>query len=565
MLSRSSRSEGPKSELEVSLMPEVASLATELMTLFTSLGITQQQYAVRTNFDKSYISRFLNGRRVASTEFIDRLIEEVEKHRNSKVTEETRTRLFSSRSSALRAFDPGLHRLESLRSELDRSQRDIRRLLLHQEALENLLDRRQTEARELRDEFSQLQSDWIADRINHEASELIAKGENARLSDERDELKLQIKKLRHELNLTIQQKEQAEARCRELESEVHVTETDIAQELDDEGVEEANEPIEMTFSRILKLAESNPASAYREISECTFLRTSSDNAKLFYWFTQKSLIGFAEQVASDYPRLHEAGRVAEFILQIEELGFDPYEIRFDGSLISKQLKWRDFDSLVEFLRRLTAGRQARPDSNRKNLLDTHSIAASWMNSDRAINSTSREALRAPYLVPLYDELLACDGQRSVSSFVRILALRNGRADKYLLAASDVNRWDVVEKFVRAWVPAAGALQVVRTGEAICLSGDARLIEILLEGISLDRSANHFARLLVTSVSDRQGPKKAFATRLMSQALKFHEATSLEEAVTNFRVAFESSDPGAQRKHEDARAEIISHLRGLAKN
>ncbi|WP_228991783.1 helix-turn-helix transcriptional regulator [Streptomyces sp. DH8] len=564
-MSRSSRPEGPKSELEVSLMPEVAGLATELMTLFTSLGITQQQYAVRTNFDKSYISRFLNGRRVASIEFMDRLIEEVEKHRNTKVTEETRIRLFSSRSSALRAFDPGLHRLESLRSELDRSQRDIRRLLLHQEALENLLDRRQTEARELCDEFSQLQSDWIADRINHEASELIAKGENGRLSDERDELKLEIKRLRHELNLTIQQKEQAEARCRELESEVDITETDIAQELDDEGVEEANEPIEMTFSRILNLAESNPALAYREISECTFLRTSSDNAKLFYWFTQKSLHGFAEQVASDYPRLHEARRVAEFILQIEELGFDPYEIRFDGSLISKQLKWRDFDSLVEFLRHLTAGRQARSNSNRKNLVETHGIATSWMNSDRAINSTSREAPRAPYLAPLYDELLASDGQRSVNRFMRMLAMRNGRADRYLLAASDAKRWDVVEKFMRTWVPAAGALQVVRTGEVICLSGDARLIEILMEGLSSDRSVNHFARILVTSLSDRQGPKKTFATRLMSQALKYHEAASLEEAVINFQVAFENSDPGAQRKHEDARAEVISHLRRLPKN
>jgi transcriptional regulator with XRE-family HTH domain len=534
------------------------------MTLFTSLGITQQQYAVRTNFHKSYISRFLNGRRVASIEFIDRLIGEVEKHRCIKLTEETRIRLFSLRSSALRAFDPELHRLESLRAELDRSQRDIRRLLLHQEALENLLDRRQTEAKDLREELSQLQSDWIADRVNREASDLISKGENQRLSDERDELKLEIKRLKHELNLTIMQKEQAEARCRELESEVYVAEADIARGLDDEGTEEASEPIELTFSRILSLATTNLSSAYREISECTFSRNSIDNAKLFYWLTQENLGGFADQVASDYARLHDARRVAEFVLKIEELGFEPHATLIDGSSISKQLRWRDFDSLVEFVRHLTAGRQARADSNRNKLVEIYSIANSWMNADRAINSTTTEAPRASYLVPLYDELLASADQRSVAMFMRMLAMRNRRADKYLLAASAANRWDVVEKFLRVWIRTAGAPHTVRVGEVICLSGNARLIEMLLETVGTSKDVNGLARILVTSLSDRQGPKEAFAAKLMSQALRWHDATSLEEAVNNFQVAYTNSDPGTQRNHDDARAAIISNLRWISK-
>ncbi|MFD5454633.1 helix-turn-helix domain-containing protein [Streptomyces olivaceus] len=564
-MSRSSRPEGRKSEIEVSLMPEVAALASELTTLFTSLGITQQQYAVRTNFDKSYISRFLNGRRVASIDFIARLIDEVEKHRKTKLTEETTIRLFSLRSSALRAFDPGLHRLESLRAELDRAQRDINRLLLHQEALENLLDRRQKEATDLREELSQLQSDWIADRINREASELLIKGENERLSGERDELRLEIKRLKHELDLTVRQKEQAEARCRELESEVYATETDIALGLDNEGVEEPAEPIRLTFSRIVNLAESDLILAYREISECTFSRSSSDNAKLFYWLTQETLEGFAKQVASGYARLHDARQVAEFVLHIEELGFDPHEVLFDTGLISKEVHWRDFDSLVEFVRHLTTGRKARADPNRKKLVEVSSIATSWINADRAINSKSSEAPRAAYLVPLYDELIASVDQRSVATFMRTLAMRNGRADKYLLAAATADRWDVVEKFMRAWIRTAGTLQIVRTGEVICLSENSRLVTTFFERLGAHEDIHGLARILVTSISDHRGPKKAFPTELMSRALAWYDAASLETAVNEFQVAYRNSDPGAQRKHDDARAEIIDRLRRPSTN
>ncbi|QJT03018.1 hypothetical protein G9272_24290 [Streptomyces asoensis] len=96
------RSAGRRSEIEVSTLPEVAALATELTLIFKSLDISQQQYAIRTNYDKSYVSRFLGGRRVATQEFIDRLLHEIGSHRQTSVTEETRARSSQLRNSALR-------------------------------------------------------------------------------------------------------------------------------------------------------------------------------------------------------------------------------------------------------------------------------------------------------------------------------------------------------------------------------------------------------------------------------------------------------------------------------
>ncbi|WP_458244048.1 helix-turn-helix domain-containing protein [Streptomyces sp. MAI_2237] len=141
------RSARRRSEIEVSTLPEVAALATELTIIFKSLGISQQQYAIRANYDKSYVSRFLNGRRVATQEFIDRLLREVESHRRTLITDETRVRLEQLRNGALRVYDPELFRVETMRSEVSKYQREVKRLLLHQEALEGLLERRQARSR----------------------------------------------------------------------------------------------------------------------------------------------------------------------------------------------------------------------------------------------------------------------------------------------------------------------------------------------------------------------------------------------------------------------------------
>ncbi|MGW3633535.1 hypothetical protein ACWD7F_25830, partial [Streptomyces sp. NPDC005122] len=212
--------------------------------------MSQQQYAIRTNYDKSYVSRFLNGRRVATQDFVDGLLREVENHRKLPITKETRERLAHLRTAALRVYDPDLYKLEEIRGEARRYQREVKRLMLHQEALEGLLERRQAEASETRKELAQAQSDWIADRVQVEAEILALKGQGLRLEDDRKVLLEEISRLRKELKATIEQKEVAEQRCALLEEQVEAVEIEVAEKREREDIDDVGVPIEFVQSEI---------------------------------------------------------------------------------------------------------------------------------------------------------------------------------------------------------------------------------------------------------------------------------------------------------------------------
>ncbi|MFJ2098190.1 hypothetical protein ACIOHR_13450 [Streptomyces anulatus] len=233
-----SRSAARRTEVEVSRIPEVAALATELTTLFNALDIPQQQYAVRISMDKSTVSRFLNGRRVATQDFVDRLLVEVERHRKTAVTGETRDRLRSMRLAALRMTDPGSFQLEFLRDELDRSHRTIKRLNRQQQALELLLDDREAKADEARREMQELRSDWMSEqRYSQEAKAELSK-RNAQMGSEQERLRAEIKELKEQLSELTHLKHEAEQRCVQLEERLFEVERQLAthlEEIDDQS------------------------------------------------------------------------------------------------------------------------------------------------------------------------------------------------------------------------------------------------------------------------------------------------------------------------------------------
>ncbi|QIY99467.1 hypothetical protein HEP87_43100 [Streptomyces sp. S1D4-11] len=221
------------SELELSGLPEVAALATALTTLFNGLEIPQQRYAARVIMDKSTVSRFLNGRRVATQEFIDRLLSELERHRKAPITEETRVRIRGLRLSALKVTDPQVFELEDLREKINISHRVIRQYQRQQEALELLLDKKEADAQNATRELEQLRTDWVSERIQSEASILELSGENERNNDERESLKEEIEELRVQLAQVLSLRNEAEARCADLEEKLAQAEIKLAEKMDE--------------------------------------------------------------------------------------------------------------------------------------------------------------------------------------------------------------------------------------------------------------------------------------------------------------------------------------------
>ncbi|MGW0737906.1 helix-turn-helix domain-containing protein [Streptomyces sp. NPDC002851] len=254
-MSELSRSAGRLTELEVSCLPEVAALATELTTLFNGLGIPQQQYAARITMDKSTISRFLNGRRVATQDFIDRLLRELERHRQAPMTPETRSQLRSLRLAALKKTDPASFQLEHLRDELDRSHRVIKQLKRQQEALELLLDEREAEADEARREMHQLRIDWVSDRKQSELATTELTTKNEHLQNGQERLRREIEELREQLVEVTQLKHGAEEKCARLEERLLEVERELAAHLEELGEqsfaltpEEAAQEIKRSYS-----------------------------------------------------------------------------------------------------------------------------------------------------------------------------------------------------------------------------------------------------------------------------------------------------------------------------
>ncbi|MFB8353465.1 hypothetical protein [Streptomyces niveus] len=226
------RPEGRRSELEVSQLPEVAALATALTTLFNGLDIPQQRYAARVAMDKSTVSRYLNGRRVANQDFISRLFLELERHRGGTITEEARASIHRLRMAALKVSDPQSFEIENLRDEVDKSHRAIKQYRRQQEALELLLDQKEESARTAEQQLALLRGDWIAERVESEASLLSLSGENQRIREETESLRAEIADLKQQLAEVNTLRGDAEDRCTRLEERLTEAEEKLAERLE---------------------------------------------------------------------------------------------------------------------------------------------------------------------------------------------------------------------------------------------------------------------------------------------------------------------------------------------
>ncbi|MFH8975955.1 helix-turn-helix domain-containing protein [Streptomyces sp. NPDC017890] len=515
-MEENSRSTRRRSELELSALPEVAALATELTMIFNDLGITRQQYAVRTNYDKSYISRFLNGRRVPPQEFIDRLLLEIEKHRQVPVTSHTRDRLKNLRASALRVYDPELFKLETLRSEVDKSRREIRRLLDHQEALELLLERRQRDAQGLRQELMQLESDWIADRVQSEARLLATQGDNQRFSDERTELLQEISRLREELRDTIEQRDLAVQRCAALEEQVASTEIEVADRRDRDGVDDTSEPLESIHARLRTADESQ---IYRELSEVALTRSSEEVARLCAWLQNHLAPEYATQLASDYCRQRPIEPVARLVLEFEQLNDVRRDNKSLATAIMRLIARRPLDDLVMMCSILAEAHQACP--SRWQLIPLNNLTYTWLT--HGVSGTGRYQ----HLITIIDHLTEI-GERGYSgNLVSRLAKTLVNQGHYARIISEAGRRREAGIYASSWLrrmkKQSNPYQFVRSMTEFCEKADLVADAVLSELWSL-YNPQDIARILLAQTEIQKSPPNDEFTKRLIEAVTEHNHT-----------------------------------------
>ncbi|MGW2491109.1 hypothetical protein ACWCV9_28345 [Streptomyces sp. NPDC001606] len=301
------RGSGP---LERGEIPEVVALGKALTTLFKTLGVTQKTYANRIQRAESDVSRFLRGRKVAPQDFIDRLVTDVEAVRGTSLQPDVRSNLRTLRLGAIRVCDPSLYELESLRGEMEQTQREARALARHQEALHDLLEKKENEIRRLHAELDQVRQDWIADRLAARRAEVEVRAQAEAEADE-DGLAEEIARLRADLAEITEARTAAERRCEELEAQVREMEEELAARSGEAGtvalpVEAVQEQLEAHW------AAGRNRDAARELTEAALTRPVADLSDLIAWLDHSGHRPHGDHLVREVARVRAVEDVAAF-------------------------------------------------------------------------------------------------------------------------------------------------------------------------------------------------------------------------------------------------------------
>ncbi|MGY0486120.1 hypothetical protein [Streptomyces sp. WG-D5] len=308
-------------EIERGDVAEVVAFGNALTELFNALGISQNAYAVRVHRDKSVVSRYLRGKKVASPDFVDGLIREVERHRHTPLKPEVRVRLDQLRLAAIKATDPAAYELESLRAEMQRSQREVGRLVRQQEALHGLLERREAEIRAVQCELAQVQQDWrdeVVLRVQREDDPVDSVRDRTSLTDE-------VAQLRADLQEATELRAHAERRCEDLEQRVREMEEELAAR---EGDMPGALPLAAFQERLVVLWEAGKSQeAGRELSEAAQGRSVAELTELVTWLDERGDSVRRNRLAEEVVHTRTVDVVAAFGSQLMRIKTRPRDTR----------------------------------------------------------------------------------------------------------------------------------------------------------------------------------------------------------------------------------------------
>ncbi|CAM5230953.1 MULTISPECIES: hypothetical protein [Streptomyces] len=294
--------------LERGGIPEVAALGNALTTLFNTLGMSQSAYAVRVSLDKSVVSRALRGRRVATQDFIDRLVREVESVRGTPVQPEVHSKLRALRLAALRVCDPAVYELESLRAEMEKTQREAELLARHQEALHDLLEKKEHQIARLHAELQQVRQDWFAGRPSAGGADVEAPAEHVA---DNDSLAHEVARLRAELAEVVAARANAERRCAALETQVREMEEELAARVGEGGGIAL--PLEILQDQLTAHWETGRTrEAARDLTEAALTRPVDELSDLVAWLDHRGDRLHGDHVVREVARVRSVEDVAAF-------------------------------------------------------------------------------------------------------------------------------------------------------------------------------------------------------------------------------------------------------------
>ncbi|MEV5194773.1 chromosomal replication initiator protein DnaA [Streptomyces clavifer] len=239
--------------LSSNLPDDARELAGALRSLFDGLGISVRRYATRRHRDAGSISRFLNGTRVPSWEFVSDLINDVAELQGRAPTVEAMEHVRGLHRTALEKSGAPQHRLQVLEDQLAEADlRSVRSSVLVK-ALEQALADAQHRVTNLEVQIRQLHGHRGRDDVRTDQVLQVYEDQVTGLRRERQSLLEQVDALADQLRDAHTRCIEAEERCEELERQLVAAE-EVGNTLDLHGLLNADEFV-------------TPPNVYREASD----------------------------------------------------------------------------------------------------------------------------------------------------------------------------------------------------------------------------------------------------------------------------------------------------------
>ncbi|WP_330469346.1 hypothetical protein OG547_35630 (plasmid) [Streptomyces longwoodensis] len=186
--------------------------------MFAALNISVRRYAVRIHRNPGAVSRYLNGTRVPSWDFVMELFTEVAKAKQAPLQKDVIAHIREAHRKALQSSNKRLYEVQRLQDQLEDADLRVQQASIREQVLLEGLHMREQRIAQL--ETKQVE---IAARLQHEfelresiGAELTRAQESH--SQELERLRAEVEQLRGALELAKQASDQAEERCRQLEN-----------------------------------------------------------------------------------------------------------------------------------------------------------------------------------------------------------------------------------------------------------------------------------------------------------------------------------------------------------
>lgn len=216
--------------LDGGLPDESRAFAEALRSLFVGLGVSVRRYAARRNRDAGSVSRFLNGTRIPTWEFVHDLLSDVAEQQGSVPTPETTELLRRLHRTALDKSGSAHNRVQVLEDQLADADRQSVRSAALVRALENALVDAQHRAADLERQIGQLRVYDEREVAETDRALQVYEDQLAGLRRERQSLIDQVDALGEQLKDAHGRRIQAEQRCEELERQLLAAEEEYERE-----------------------------------------------------------------------------------------------------------------------------------------------------------------------------------------------------------------------------------------------------------------------------------------------------------------------------------------------